>query len=326
MSKSSRRIFPLIFLLTLAAGLGLASSYVAPAAVLGQTASATTTLSTTATTTFTSRSSSFTSTKTLSVTNATSVTVFTGTRTTGVTSLIVVTATTSAIITSTTVSTSTTSVVSLPSSNPSCAVAEVSAGSALAPYANSLRQFRSQILKTSAGRAFMSAFNSWYYSWAPLVAAAAENHAFADIIRVGLVPMFGILYAARYSYLAAAPFSPEAGALAAGIVAASLLGIVYVAPITYAFARALRLRKYLLALHRIRATPLALWTVGSLLLILAAYLLGSFTLMAVATANLVLSMLTFGSIIGIRALASAKPPIINPAPILAIRVFKRKLA
>ena len=167
----------------------------------------------------------------------------------------------------------------------------------------------------------MLAFNSWYYSWAPSVArVAAESQVFADVLRVGLVPLFGILYVARYSYLAAS-LSPEAGAILAGIVAASLIGVVYVAPITYALVRVLRLQKCLLALYRI----LALWTFGACLLIIAAYALNSFTLMGLATASLVLSMLTFGSIIGARALASMKPSIMNPALILSLKAFKRKL-
>ena len=116
--------------------------------------------------------------------------------------------------------------------------------------------------------------------------------------------------------------SPEIGAIMAGIVAASLIGMVYVAPITYGLVRVLRLRKSILALRRI----LALWTVGACLLIIAAYVLRSFALMGLATASLVLSMLTFGSIIGTRAIASAKPFIINPALILSIKTFTRKLA
>jgi hypothetical protein len=145
---------------------------------------------------------------------------------------------------------------------------------------------------------------------------------FADVLRVGLVPLFGILYIARYSYMVAASLSPEAGAVMAGIVAASLIGVVYVAPITYALGRVLRLKKGLLALRKI----LALWTLGACLLIIAAYMLGSFALMGLATASLVLSMLTFGSIIGARALVYVKPFIINPALIVSIKAFKRELA
>ena len=327
MSKSSLRIFPFVFLLGLTVALGSASSFTTPTAAAPgpmQTASPTTILSKTTTTTYTSLSSRFSSTTTLTVTNATTSTSYTGTRTTGVTSLIVITATTSAIVTSTTTSTSTTSVVSFPASTPSCAMALVAAGTALEPYANSLREFRNNyILKTSSGKAFMSAFNSWYYSWAPSVArVAAKNQVFAEILRVALVPLFGILYAARYSYLEAAWLSPEAGAIMAGIVAASLIGMVYVAPITYVLVRVLRLRKCLLGLRKV----LVLWTFGACLLIIAAYVLGSFALMGLATTSLVLSILTFGSIIGTRALASVKPFIITPASIVSTKPFKRKLA
>jgi len=169
----------------------------------------------------------------------------------------------------------------------------------------------------------MLLFNGWYYTWAPLVAhVAGSNYVVSEVLQVILVPLFSILFLSSYAYFAAAWLSPEIGAVMAGILAASLVGLVYVAPITYSLVRVLRLRKCLLALRRI----LALWTVGACLLIIAAYVFRSFALMGLATASLVLSMLTVGSIIGTRAIASAKPFIINPALILSIKTFTRKLA
>ena len=143
---------------------------------------------------------------------------------------------------------------------------------------------------------------------------------FAEALRVGLVPLFLILYASRYSYLAGAWLNPEFGALTAGVVAAWLIGMVYVAPITYAVVRVLRLRRRLFT----SATPLILWTLGTALMIGAAFVLGSFALLALATASLTLSMLALGSIFGARALASSKPSMINPALILSIRPFKQE--
>jgi len=110
----------------------------------------------------------------------------------------------------------------------------------------------------------------------------------------------------------------------AGVVAASLIGIVYVAPITYTLIRILRPRKHLTALHRIHTTPPAIWTLTACLLTITAYIIPSTTLMDIATSNLVLSTLTLGTIIGARTLASLHPPTTNPALILSVRHFKQK--
>ena len=169
----------------------------------------------------------------------------------------------------------------------------------------------------------MLVFNGWYYTWAPLMAHVfGGNHIFSDVLQVILLPLFGILFLSSYAYFAAVWLSPEIGAIMAGIVAASLIGMVYVAPIACALVRLLRLRKCLLGPSKV----LALWTFGACLSIIAAYVLGSFALMGLATASLVLSILTFGSIIGARVLASLKPFIIAPASILSMKAFKRKPA
>jgi hypothetical protein len=315
-----------MFLLSLGALLGLVSSLTVRTAVAEPKqieTSYATTFSTT--TTYTSTSSSFTSTVTLITVNATTVTSYTATVTSAATSLVVVTVTTSAIATSTATSVSTTSVANLPP-NP-CPVAVAVAGTALEPYANSLRGFRNaQIMKTSSGQAFMTVFDGWYYGWAPAVArTAAANHMFAEVLRFGLVPLFGILYASYYSYLAVAPIDPEAGAIVAGTVAASLIGLVYVAPSAHLSMRVLRLRKIPLRFPKVHAMLFVAWVVGSGLLIGRAYLAGSFALMGLATASLTVSMVTFGSIVGVRAISSIKPSTVNPTLILNMKRLKHEL-
>lgn len=315
------RVVSLTFLLALVAGLVLVS-YVGSSAMAvigpGQVTTSSSTI-----TTYTSLSSSFTSTSTLTFTNVTTLSSYTGTVTSGATSIVIVTATTSEVVTSTKTSTSTTTSVSLPPIVPSCPVAAVAAGSVLEPYANSLRVFRNNyIMKTSAGRAFMSVFNTWYYAWAPSLArAASENHELANALRVILVPLFGILYASYFAFVAAAPMSTEAGAIMAGIVAASLMGLVYVAPWAYLALRILRLHRHQVALEWRYAMPVAAWVVGSGLLSVAGYALDSFALIGLATASLTLSTLILASIVGVKAIASIKPWTTNPAFILNVKRY-----
>jgi hypothetical protein len=172
----------------------------------------------------------------------------------------------------------------------------------LEPYASSLRKFRDNaILKTVAGRAFMLTFNAWYYSGAPSVADTVErNHIFADVSRVWLIPLFGILFGSSEAYYAAARLSPEVGAIVAGVVAASLVGLIYVAPFAFVIAQPLR---RLGAPVTVLLKSLALSIVLSVLLVDCALILDSLTIMSLATVNLALSTLTLGSVIGVKGLA-----------------------
>jgi hypothetical protein len=269
------------------------------------TTTSTSATSTSTTTTSTSTSFSYTLTITSTTTTTSYSTSITSTQTS--TSASLVTTPTTGYQTTTETSTHKISTV------PLCPVALVAAGSALEPYADSLRGFRNnQILNTYAGHQFMDAFNWWYYGWAPSVAwTAASNHWFAEGLRVGLYPLFGILYAAYFSYLAVAPVSPEAGAVIAGIVAASLIGLVYVAPVAYVSARLLRLHKRLLSLRRTNLAPIAMWTMASGLMILAAYVSSSAALMGLSTASLTLSALSLGSLLGAKGIGRIQLPITN---------------
>jgi hypothetical protein len=167
------------------------------------------------------------------------------------------------------------------------------------------------VQNTTAGRVFMQAFNSWYYSWAPSVSyEAASSPAFLALLRVGVYPLIGILYASYFSYVLVSPLGVEAGALAAGVVAASLIGLVYVAPVAYVGARLLQRRSR----FNMKATyllPAVGWASASAVLLTAAYLSGSAWLMAVGTANLTLSMLATGSLLGAKAWTLVQLPLLN---------------
>ena len=111
-----------------------------------------------------------------------------------------------------------------------CLIATATFGSELAPQVQFLRNFRDQqVLRTFAGSNFMSVFNSWYYSFSPAVARYETDNSMArNALRVLLYPLVGILQLSSLTYSALA-FQPEAGILAAGIVASVLIGIVYLA-------------------------------------------------------------------------------------------------
>ncbi len=111
-----------------------------------------------------------------------------------------------------------------------CLIATATFGSELAPEVQFLRDFRDQQIKqTFAGSNFMTAFNAWYYSFSPAVAGYEYSHATTRAaVKVGLYPLMGILHFASSTY-ALLGFEPEAAALLAGLVASSLIGLVYLA-------------------------------------------------------------------------------------------------
>jgi len=111
-----------------------------------------------------------------------------------------------------------------------CLIATATFGSELAPQVQLLRNFRDQqVLRTFAGSSFMSVFNSWYYSFSPAVARYEIGNPVArSTARVLLYPLIGILQLSSLTYSALA-FQPEVAILAAGILASSLIGLVYLA-------------------------------------------------------------------------------------------------
>ena len=206
-----------------------------------------------------------------------------------------------------------------------CPVSQVTNGNRLQPYAQFLRNFRDdQIENTTAGRTFLTAFNAWYYSWAPTVTFSAATDPWVyKAVQVGVVPLLGILYASYYSYTLVAPLSPEVAAMTAGVVAASLIGLAYVAPVAYLASRLLRRRIHLNLSNRSLA-PTTVWLTASVFILAAAYATNSTMALAFGTVNLVLSTLSAGSLIGLRALTCVQLPFVNPANMaLLLRRFTR---
>lgn len=270
---------------------------------------------TTTTVTTTSTSWSYTTTQSTTTTSTSWTTSITGTTTSSITNLITWPTTTTTTSTWTTMATVSGTAV------PYCPISYVTGGSPLEPYANFLRNFRdNDIQNTTAGREFMLTFNTWYYSWAPSLSySAATNPWIYKAVQLGVYPLIGILYASYYSYSAIAPISTEAGAIFAGIVAASLMGVVYLAPIAYLITRLVRRHGKWLISKQIAFSSIT-WFAASLVLCVTAYATGSGQLLAVGTSSMALSMLSLGSQIGTRALTYLQLPSANLAnSVLAFR-------
>jgi len=190
--------------------------------------------------------------------------------------------------------------------SPSCAVSSATSGSVLAPLAETLRGFRDQsILKTRTGVAFMTIFNAWYYSFSPPVASYVSTHQTErTIFRYGLYPLIGILYSSYYSYLLLSPLNTEVATVTAGLVAAGMIGLVYVALPLCLITRILRRKG--VGFNLLRSSHPAAWSAISGVVVAVTYLFGADFAMGPAIVSLILSTLTLGANLGIRALSHVK--------------------
>ena len=82
-----------------------------------------------------------------------------------------------------------------------CLIATATYGTELAPQVQMLREIRDKsVLGTQTGAAFMSAFNSFYYSFSPAVAdLERQNPMFREIVRVAITPMISTLAILNYA-------------------------------------------------------------------------------------------------------------------------------
>jgi len=159
-----------------------------------------------------------------------------------------------------------------------------------------LRNFRDQlVLNTQAGSAFMEVFNAWYYSFSPSVATViAGNDVLRATMRVLLYPLLGILALSSLTY---ATFSaaPEFAIVMAGVVASSLIGLVYLTPLLYIRIRALPKNRKIRTSTPARAALVLV--VSALALLAAGEVAGSFLLLAVGSSALVLTCLVAAPLI-----------------------------
>lgn len=139
-------------------------------------------------------------------------------------------------VTSTSLSSSSSSQSSGPPSQ--CFIATATYGSEIAPEVALLRYFRdAQVLRTSAGRSFMQAFNAFYYSFSPQVASfISANGIVRSSMKVILYPMIGILFFSSKIFQILS-FNAELSITISGIIAALGIGAVYIGPIAVLCSR-----------------------------------------------------------------------------------------
>ncbi len=192
--------------------------------------------------------------------------------------------------TSTSISTSTTLSTTTAPWNPGrpCIIATVTFGSEVSWAVQLLRNFRDGlVLSTRAGSAFMEVFNAWYYSFSPTVANfISTNGPLRDPVRVMLYPLLGILSVSTMAYSVFGA-TPELGVVIAGLVASSLIGLVYFTIPALMGVHAL-LRKRRLDLMRLAKISLASLAIALTMLAIGE-IAGSFLLLAVASSAVVLT-------------------------------------
>ena len=82
-----------------------------------------------------------------------------------------------------------------------CLIATATFDSELAPQVQKLREIRdSKLLQTESGSQFMEHFNSFYYSFSPIIADyERENPLFKEIVKIGITPMISTLSLMDYA-------------------------------------------------------------------------------------------------------------------------------
>jgi hypothetical protein len=117
-----------------------------------------------------------------------------------------------------------------PPHNGRCLIATAAFGSEIAPEVQFLRNFReTYILHTHAGSNFMKVFNTWYYSFSPYVADYERHEPWLQqIVKTSIYPLLGILFVSERAY---SVIPGEYGAIAAGLVASSMIGATYFLPL-----------------------------------------------------------------------------------------------
>jgi len=91
-------------------------------------------------------------------------------------------------------------VVTLEENGGGCLIATATYGTELAPQVQLLREIRDEtVLATQSGTSFMSAFNTFYYSFSPAVAdLERQNQAFKEVVKVAIMPLIATLSILQY--------------------------------------------------------------------------------------------------------------------------------
>jgi hypothetical protein len=175
-----------------------------------------------------------------------------------------------------------------------CIIATVTFGSEVSWAVQFLRNFRDNlVLSTKAGSAFMTIFNNWYYSFSPAVAETiASSDQLRTVVRISLYPLLGILFIGAWVFSALGN-TPELSIVVTGLVVSSLIGLVYLTPLTFLFF--IRRRRHIRKFDLVRGY---LGSLGAaLLLLMAGEFADSFLLLAIGSCTLVLSCLVLVPVI-----------------------------
>jgi hypothetical protein len=176
-----------------------------------------------------------------------------------------------------------------------CIIATATYGSELSPEVQFLRGFRDNtVLNTFAGRNFMTIFNTWYYSFSPRVASIITvNEAIRVFMKIFLYPLIGILHLAATT-CSIFSFNPELAVVVSGLVASSLIGIMFFAPAAIIF-----LIKRLKIINKLLRVQSWVWVVSVGCITIAETYQWS-GLMICSTALFVLSTTSLGMLFSVR--------------------------
>ncbi len=227
-----------------------------------------------------------------------------------------VTTSTSTSITTTTTSTSTSfttvlSTVTLTTSETTsvtgrrCVIASAAYGSDLAPAVQFLREFRdARVSETFAGRNFMNVFERFYYSFSPQIAdAVSRSQVTMALTRLILVPLVTALQASEAVFQMCSTVR-EAGAIVSGIMASTLIGIAYAAPmITMSWLKRKKSEKR----KGFSLYPLSIVWVGALVVLGVGLFMRSSFLVMTGSGTLVLDTVVLAPLVVLKLLHKLLP-------------------
>jgi len=118
------------------------------------------------------------------------------------------------------------------SSSSKCIIATAAYGSEMAPEVAYMRYVRDNLIgSTQAGKALRDAFNAFYYSWSPPVAAAiAQSSDLQALFRVLLLPIVAIVHATAWVFTTFGS-ADLASVVAFGVAAVLCVGTYIVLPV-----------------------------------------------------------------------------------------------
>ena len=167
-----------------------------------------------------------------------------------------------------------------------CLIATAAFGSEIAPQVQFLREYRDDIImSTAVGSSFINAFNTVYYTFSPSVADVERNNSiFQELVRAGITPLLGILQITKLTSVD----NGEISLITSGMIASSLIGATYLWPVGLA-------SKYIRKGFRSRIKTAIIVISIALALTLISSVIGNVQFMMISTSALVLSFVGTGA-------------------------------